>query len=178
MRLFGVIFSDAVEDHFNVLGETHVEHLIGLIENSNFAARKIQIFALHVINDTSRSADKDVYTRPESTSLRTVGDTTVEKGGEEAKRFGNTSKLLLNLTSKLAGRAKDNHGYRTAPPDAAVGVHVSLSLSGLDDTMDCGQTKGEGLTGSGPTSADNVTTGTGRSEGLSLNRRQVCDALF
>ena len=48
------------EDRLDVLGETHVEHLVGFVEHDSLQFRDVEIAAAQVIAEPSRRSDHDV----------------------------------------------------------------------------------------------------------------------
>ena len=53
-------FVDVVVDFFNVLLETHLEHLIGLIEADAFDALEVNFFPFEEVNESTRGGNDDI----------------------------------------------------------------------------------------------------------------------
>ena len=150
------------QDPFDVLGEPHVEHLVGLVEHQIVEVGEVEAALLEVVDDPARRADDDLRTPPESRELRTVGGAAVDGQHVDGQVGTVTTERLGDLQRQLAGGRQHQR------------------LSGLVGGVDLGQDRdGErrGLAGAGLCKADDVGTGHhGRNRGgLDCRRGLVPD---
>src|SRR3546814_10247927 len=72
-----------LEDGFDVLDETHLQHFVGFVEHQITDAGQIERAALEMVEHASRRADDDMYAAPQRRELRTIGLATVDRRSEE-----------------------------------------------------------------------------------------------
>src|SRR3546814_17307772 len=68
-----------LEDGFDVLDETHLQHFVGFVEHQITDAGQIERAALEMVEHASRRADDDMYDAPQRRELRTIGLATVAR---------------------------------------------------------------------------------------------------
>ncbi len=61
------------EDRLDVLGEAHVEHLVGLVEHQEAQLRQVEGALVEVVHDPTRGADDDVHAAAQRRELHAVG---------------------------------------------------------------------------------------------------------
>src|SRR3546814_3488889 len=59
-----------LEDGFDVLDETHLQHFVGFVEHQITDAGQIERAALEMVEHASRRADDDMYAAPQRRELR------------------------------------------------------------------------------------------------------------
>mmetsp|Transcript_10182 Transcript_10182/g.28571 ORF Transcript_10182/g.28571 Transcript_10182/m.28571 type:complete len:427 (-) Transcript_10182:880-2160(-) len=169
LRLLGISRANTLKDDLHILGESHIEHFIRLIEDGNLTFGKVEVAPIEVVHNSTGGANEDIQTGTEGTGLRTVRNTAMEAGGEQTERLADGADLLFDLPGQLPGGTEDDHGNAATALHPAAGVHGALLLGHLNDAS-CGRhTKGEGLASTGTRTADDVPTGHDGHEGLGLD---------
>ena len=69
-----------VEDQFDVFGEAHVEHLVGLVEHDRAHLVKIERATLQMVDRSTRRGDNHVHAAPESIELAADRLASVDRG--------------------------------------------------------------------------------------------------
>src|SRR3546814_2376288 len=67
-----------LEDGFDVLDETHLQHFVGFVEHQITDAGQIERAALEMVEHASRRADDDMYAAPQRRELRRSEEHTSE----------------------------------------------------------------------------------------------------
>ena len=151
------------EDRVDVVNETHLEHLVGFVEDKVAHARQVEAAALEVVDHAAGGADDDVDAALERSQLEGVGLAAVDR--QHAKALEVVGVLLKgfgDLDGELARRRE----------------HDRLGLAALE--VDLGQDRQSergGLAGAGLGLAEEVAAGEqlGNRRGLNRRRRLVAD---
>ena len=151
------VFRGIGEDPFNVLGETHLQHLIGFIEHQVVQVREVQRSALKVVDDAPRSADDDMRTAPKAGQLHGVGLAAVDRQhGDPGQMRAVTTERLGDLQCQLTSRRQHQR--------------LSILTRGVDPRQDR-DGEGGGLPGAGLGKADDIGTAQQRRDGGRLDGR-------
>ena len=67
------------QDALDILGEAHLQHLVGLVEHQVVQVREVQAALLQVVDHPARGADDDLRAALESGQLRPVGRAAVDR---------------------------------------------------------------------------------------------------
>ena len=103
----------AVEKPFHAGEETHVSHVICLVENGDFAGVESDVTGLHVIKEAAGTGNNDVNTHTKRLDLRHWADPTKHGGDLETECVAERSHHRFDLDGQLSGGYED-HGARTA----------------------------------------------------------------
>ena len=147
--------------------ETHVEHTISLVENEVGNAAKVGLSRLEHVDQTTRSGNTHLDTASEISDLLTLGDTTVDTGVANARRFAELVNFGLNLDSEFTSGGEDKDDGTVTGREERLGVDVD----------DRGKTVGEGLSGTGLGNTSDVATRESHGPALALNGGRVGKAL-
>ena len=154
-------------DLANLRLKTHVKHAVGLVQNEVSNAAEVRFSCFEHINKTSRSGNAHFNTAGKVTDLRTLGNTSVDTGVSNARRFSELANLLLNLDSKFTCGSEDENDRTIARSEERLGVDVD----------DGGKTVGEGLSGTSFSNTNNIATRESHGPTLRLNSSRLCEAL-
>ena len=156
-RVLGV--SD--EDRLDVLGEAHVEHLVGLVQDHDGHSAELQLLAAHQVEGPSRRGDDDIGPALQGPQLRPVRLPAVDRQHRRSQRAAVAMDRLGNLHGQLAGGHQDQrHG-----PVAAL-------VSGGKPVQER-QGEGRRLARPGRRLAHEVLARQQRRDRLSLDRRRL-----
>ena len=146
------------EDRLEVLGEAHVEHLVGLVEDDHPDAVEPQAAALEVVDRPARRGDDDVHAAPQAAQLLTDRLAAVDRQDAGAQLPAVLEERLGDLHRQLAGRDQDERGRP--------------ALAGLADrdALEGGQGEGRRLAGPGRSLGQQVAAGEQRRDRLALDR--------
>ena len=133
------------ENALDIFGETHLQHLVGFVEDEVVQMREIQGATFEVIDDAARCADHDVRSAPQAGQLHGVGLAAIDRQhGDPRQMRPVPAEGLGNLQSQFAGR----------------GQHQRLGvLAGGVDARQDRDGERRGLSGAGLGEADHVGTG-------------------
>ena len=151
------------EDGLDVLGEAHVEHLVGLVEHEEAELGEVEGPLLEVVHDPARGADDDVDTAAQRAQLHAVALAAVDGEHLHAGHVrGVPLERLAHLERELAGGGEDEGLRRLLP-----------QVEAREDR----QREGRGLAGAGLGEADDVAALEQRRDrrGLDRRRRLVAD---
>ena len=98
---------NAFENALDVIGEAHVEHLVGLIEHDHFDAVEVQRTATDVVDDAAGSADHDVHAAVECLQLTEDRLATVHRHALRAEVLAVTEERFADLHGQFAGGDQD-----------------------------------------------------------------------
>ena len=143
------------QDPFDVLGEAHVEHFVGLVEHQIVEVGEVESALLEVVDDAARRPDDDLRAALESSELRAVGGAAVDGQHVDRQVSTVTTERLGDLQRQLAGGRQHQR------------------LGGLVGGVDLGQDRGGergGLAGAGLRETDDVRTGHHRRNRGGLDR--------
>ena len=126
------------QDAFHVLGETHLQHLVGLVEHQVVQVREVQAALLEMVDDPPGGADHDLRAALETGQLGSVGAATVDGQHVDPQMRAVTAERLGDLQRQFPRR-----GEHQRLGGAAVGVDLRqdrdrergrLTGSGLGET--------------------------------------------
>ena len=130
------------EDTFDILGETHLQHLVGLVKHQVVQVGQVQRAALEVVDDPARSAHHDLGPTPQARQLHGVGLAAVDRQYRDLGQMGAVAaECFRDLQSKLPGRRQHQR----------LGV-----LAGDVDAGENRDREGRRLTGAGLSQPDDV----------------------
>ena len=149
------------QDRLEVLGEAHVEHLVGLVEDDDLDAVEAQAAALEVVDRPARRRDDDVDAAPQPAQLLADRLAAVDRQDPGTELAAVLVERLGDLHRQLAGRDQDER--RRA------------AFAGLPDrdALEGRQREGGGLAGPGRRLGEEVAAGEQRRDGLALDRRRL-----
>src|SRR5699024_11689222 len=105
------VFPDLTEDRLDILPESHIQHLIRLIEDYRGDFFKLHRLSAHVVHDPSRCSDDHLHARFQRTDL--LGDllSTVDRQYLYGRHvFGQLPDLIRHLDGQLSRRTDDHPG--------------------------------------------------------------------
>ena len=148
------------EDRFEVLGESHVEHLIGLVEHHRAHRCQVHRLATDVIECASGRGDHHVDAALEGADLRLHRRATVDRHRDRAESLAVAVDRLGDLHRKLAG----GHEHERGGAFARCGIGIQV--------MQQRDREGGRLAGTGRGLRQHVTPGEkGRDRGALDGRR-------
>src|SRR6185312_5450527 len=101
-------FGGRLENRFNVIAETHVEHDVDFIKDDHFDRFKAERAAAHVVHDAAGSADDDLGALFKAVELAFVGLAAVDGQGHDAAfEEGEFVNFLGNLDGEFARGAEN-----------------------------------------------------------------------
>ncbi len=96
------------EDRLDVLGEAHLEHLVGLVEDEEAQLAQVEGALLEVVHDATGRADDDVHAATQRGELDAVALAAVDRQDLDALHVGGVLlEGLRHLERELAGRGED-----------------------------------------------------------------------
>ena len=147
------------EDGLEILGEPHVEHLVGLVEDDDLDGVEPEAAAGQVIDGPARGRDDDLDTAPQAPELLADRLTAVDGKDTDAKVATVAGESLGDLHRQLAGR--DEHDGRCAA------VRRTTDLERLQHR----QGESSRLAGPGRGLGEQILSGEERRNRLTLDRR-------
>ena len=130
------------QDRLDVLGEAHVEHLVGLVEHQEAQLAQVERALVEVVHDPARRADDDVHAAAQRAELDAVALAAVDGQHVHAGQVaGVLLERLADLQRELAGRRQDER--------------LRLLLAQVEPRQDR-QRERRGLAGAGLGQADDV----------------------
>ncbi len=148
-----------LEDGLELVGEAHVEHLVGLVEHDGLDAAEVERAAADVIERATRRGDDDVHAAAEDGDLLAEGLSAVDRHGAGADGAAVAMERLGDLHGELAGGYEHEHG-------GAGGLGRFLR-----EPLQERQGEGGGLAGAGGGLAQEVAALEQRRDGLALDGR-------
>ncbi len=144
------------EDHFEVVHEAQLEHLVRFVEYQEADGRQQATVAAQVVNQTARGRNDDLRALANGLELRAHGCATVDRDDGQARHLlGIGFECSGDLQGQFASRREDQC--------------LHFLTSGIDLGQDR-QRKGRGLAGTGLRLADHVVTAKDHRDRLRLNR--------
>ena len=104
-----------LEDEFEILGETHVEHLVGLVEDDRLDRREVDRAAAHVVEDATGRRDDDLRTALEPRDLPVELGTAVDRHDRHAEPASVAVERLRHLHREFARRNEDERARLERP---------------------------------------------------------------
>ena len=96
------------QDRLDVLGEAHVEHLVGLVEHQEAQLAQVEGALVEVVHDAARRADDDVHAAAQRAELDAVALAAVDRQHVHAGQVpGVLLERLADLERELAGGRED-----------------------------------------------------------------------
>ena len=145
-----------LQDPLDVLDESHVEHLVRLVEDEEADVIQFQRAAAHVVHDPARRADHDLHAALQTAELPLVRLAAVDRQRFDVLVAAVFVQRLGDLNGELACRRQDQRLNRAL-----------LGIDGLDD----GKPESGRLPRSGLRLGDHVPAGKKGGDDLDLNWR-------
>ena len=146
-----------LENRLELVGEAHVEHLVGLVEHDGLDAAQVEGVAPDVIERAARRGDHDVHAAAEDGDLLAEGLPAVDRHGAGADGAAVAMEGLGDLHGELAGGHQ--HEHRGAG-----------GLGGfLRELLQEGKGEGGGLAGAGRGLSQEIASLEERRDGLTLD---------
>ena len=146
------------QDRLDVLGEAHVEHLVGLVEYDEPQLAQVEGALLEVVHHPARRTDHDVHATTQGAQLYAVPLPAVHREDVQALEVGGVAaERLGDLQRELARGCQHQHLRR---------------LLGHVDAREDRQREGSGLAGAGLGEPDDVLSREQRRDRLGLDRRR------
>jgi len=146
------------QDCFQVIGETHVEHLVGFVKRQHREAAEIEGLAADVIERAARGGDDDIDAALEHALLLAEGVTTVDGDHRDFELLAIFVHRLGDLHRQLARRHQNKRG-RLRP-----------GIAEQRDPLQHWQRESGGLAGSGGSLPDDIAAREQSGDGFALNR--------
>ena len=145
------------QDRLDVLGEAHLQHLVGLVEDQEAQLREVERALLEVVHDPAGRADDDVDAATQRGQLDAVALAAVDRQDVDALHVGGVLlERLGDLQGELAG-GREHEGLRRLLREVELG----------EDR----QREGRGLAGAGLREAHHVAGRRAAAGWLGLDRR-------
>ena len=152
-----LVLRRAGQDRLDVLGEAHVEHLVGLVEYDEAQPAQVEGALLEVVHHPARRTDHDVHAAAQGDELHAVPLPAVHREHVQPLEVGGVAtERLGDLQRELAGRREHQHLRRR--------------LRQVDAREDR-QRERRGLAGAGLGETDDVLPCEQRRDRLGLDRR-------
>ena len=152
---------DRGQHRIEVLGEAHVEHLVGLVEHDEFDGIEVQAAPGQVVDGSSRRGDDQVHAAPQAAQLLADRLPAVHRQHADARRPPVAMDRLGHLHRELARRHEDEPAN---PPVAAI-------VPG--DPVDRRKGEGRRLARAGRRFGEDVAALEERRDRLPLDRRRL-----
>ena len=120
-RLQLVVVLGSVENGLDVFNETHIEHLIRLVEDAESKLLEAQGLALQVVLHATGGADDDVTPGAECALLVAVGRTAIHADCVEFERGSDVHEIGVYLLGELASGSEEGNEGATALDAPATG---------------------------------------------------------
>jgi len=148
------------EHRLDVLGETHVEHLVGFVEHHDLHAAQLQAAAADVVERAPGRGDHDVDAGAQRMELAADRLAAVHRQHAHAERLAIAVHRFRHLHRELA-RGHQHHGGG------------GLALSFVEDALQDRQRERRCLAGTGGGLPQQVLAGDEGRDGLALDRRRL-----
>jgi hypothetical protein len=139
--------------------ETHVQHSVGFVHDKVSDSLEVGLAALEHVDQSTGSSDNDFGTSLQVSDLLTLGDTTVDSGVPDSRRFTKLGAFGLGLHSEFSSGSKDKDN------GTVTGLKKGLSVD-VNHGWECER---DGFTGTGFRDGDKVSSGQGHGPSLTLN---------
>ena len=126
------------EDEFDIIRESHIEHLVAFIEDHILHFVELQGALLEQILDTTAGTHNHIHTLAQSGLLGAVGRSTVDAGGLQLGSLDHIEGLL-DLHRKLARGGQHEHARGAAVRQVGAGG------DGSQQALHDGQGEGQSL---------------------------------
>ena len=141
------------QNRLDVLGEPHVEHLVGLVEHQEAQLGEVQRALVEVVDDPARSAHDHVNASFEGAELGTVGSASVDRQHPDSRQVpGVALECFADLQRQLAGGCQHEglrspllqvqtlqHGQREGGCLAGAGLRQPHDVPALQKRRDRGR---------------------------------------
>lgn len=168
MRFLVGNFVDIVVDSFDVLLESHLKHLVGLIETDALDALEVDFFPFEEINKSARGGNNDIDFGSEEVQVFSDLDSSVQ--GDDIVLFGvelEAVDFVGDLDAEFSGGQDDEE----------LDV-IALEKFLMSEPFDDGEGIGDGLAAASSVSADEVLTFVDGFKGHVLDGEKVLDVFF
>ena len=156
------------EDRVEIFRESHVEHLVGLVEDEHADAVEGERVAAHEIEHASRGADDDVGAALERPDLLHHRRAAVNGDDDDA----GAARIFVGRFADLHGELTGWHEHKASrAPAEALLAGAGICLFG--EPMDHRQRERGGLTGAGRGLGEEVGTGEDQRDRRALDGRRL-----
>jgi hypothetical protein len=94
-------------DFFQGRGESHVQHVVGFVQNQGFHLVQIDGLAFQMVDQPARRSDQDVQARRQFAELGGIPHAAEDDGRGQVLSLGIRRDVVVNLGSQLPGGAQD-----------------------------------------------------------------------
>jgi hypothetical protein len=98
------------QDRVHVLGEAHIEHLVGLVQHDGRDAREVEGAAADVVEDAARGADDHVSSAADGPRLVGEPGPAVHRDDADAERLAVSGHGRRHLHGEFPRRGEDQYG--------------------------------------------------------------------
>ena len=152
---------DGGQHRIEVLGEAHVEHLVGLVEHDELDGIEVQAAPGQVVDGPSWRRDDEVHAAPQAAQLLADRLPAVDRQHADARRPPVAMDRLGHLHRELARRHEDEP------------ANPSVATIAPGDPLDPGKREGRRLAGAGRRFGEDVATLQEWRDRLPLDRRRL-----
>ncbi len=151
-----------LDDALDVGQETHVEHVVGLVENQDLQPVEAHVLAAHQVEQSPGAGDDDVGSAAQGALLGHGADAAKDRDGADVGELAQHLEVAVDLHGQLA-RGREDQGPRV------------LSAAG-HKALDDGQREGGGLARAGLGQAEHVAAFEHLGNGLGLDGPGLAEA--
>ncbi len=94
--------------------KSHVEHLVGFVEDEDLQVRQVDSFLGDVVEKTPWAGDNDIHSFFQRLRLRMVAYPTIDRDAADADAAPQSEDRLVNLLRQLTGRCDNQSAQLTA----------------------------------------------------------------
>ena len=158
--------TNRTHDATHRLDESKITHVVCFIDNDRLDCRQVNNLLSHEVFKATRSCNDDVGATAHRDFLATLRNTTVNTNGEETNRTRKALQGALNLVGEFTSRSKHQRTSLT---------RLALNRTGSKKLGHDWHAERNGLTRTGLSTAENVTTLNSSWDGRGLNwERRNC----
>ena len=151
------------------MDETHVQHMVGFVQNQIAALFKADVALFQMVDQTTGRRHQNVGPARQGLGLLHHRSPAHHHGDFDGGAFGKDFKIVLDLDNQLARRRKDQ----------GADVFWSRRVAKVKDAVQEGQAESSGLAGAGLRQTHQVVALHDMGNGLRLNgRRRLDGGLF
>ncbi|GBD17754.1 hypothetical protein HRbin27_00240 [bacterium HR27] len=179
---------NAFQDPLDIVEESHIEHLVRLVEHDGAYGIETQCSTPKVIHDTSRCSDDDIHRVPQSAQLALDRLSTVERDDPCLEIATESVDSLRNLDRQLTCWGQDERlwpvpiGCQSLEDRQCEGCRLAGSGVCLHDRIAASQEYWDGLAlywqgvleADGTKGFEQLSAQTEHSEGVRTRRRDLC----
>ena len=156
-------FGHFADDALHIGQETHVEHVVDLVEDEDVDVLERAVALLQMVEQSAGRGGEDVHAALQVFQLFSITDAAIDNRHAEVGELGEFLEGFLHLQRELARRLKNQHAQRAVAAE----------------TLDDRKGEGRGLARAGLRGADDVAARKDERDGLGLDgrRREVTHLL-